>query len=59
MKNKIILIQSRWSFLDASSVNAFLRDNPTWEVVSITPIVQSSEKGYYGFAVLLKNNENI
>ena len=59
MKNRIILIQSRWSALDATSVNAFLRDNPTWEVVSITPIVQGSEQGHYGFAVLLKNNENI
>lgn len=59
MKNKIILIQNRWSSLDATSVNAFLRDNPTWEVVSITPIIQGSEQGYYGFAVLLKNNENI
>lgn len=45
MKNKIILIQNRWSFLDASSVNVFLRDNPTWEVVSITPIIQGSEQG--------------
>lgn len=59
MKNKIILIQNRWSYLDANSVNTFLRDNPTWEVVSITPIIQGSEQGYYGFAVLLKNNENI
>lgn len=60
MKNKIILIQNRWSSLDATSINAFLKDNPNWEVVSITPIVQGgSERGYYGFAVLLKNNENI
>lgn len=59
MKNKIILIQSRWAALDATSVNNFLKDNPNWEVVSITPIVQNSEQKYYGFAVLLKNNENI
>lgn len=59
MKNRIILIQNRWSTLDATSVNVFLRDNPTWEVVSITPIIQGSEQGHYGFAVLLKNNENI